>query len=240
MTTPDRNAEKQAAAEAAVAEIRDGMLVGLGTGSTVAFAIGALGRRCREGLTVTTVATSLRTEQAARAEGITVLDFAEVSAIDLAIDGVDAIDPMLRAIKGAGGAMLREKIVAQSATRMIAICDGGKPAADLSGVVLPVEVLPFAQTFVAARIVAFGGQPRLRTRAEGGVYLTDQGNVVFDVTPPPDITAFALALQGVPGMMGHGYFPVEIDALYIGRGALVEKSERPQPGIGDHRPPISR
>jgi ribose 5-phosphate isomerase A len=226
MTTPDRNLEKQAAAEAAVAEIRDGMLVGLGTGSTVAFAIAALGHRCREGLAVTAVATSLRTEQAARAEGITVLDFAEVSAIDLAIDGVDAIDPMLRAIKGAGGAMLREKIVAQSAARMIAICDGGKPAADLSGVALPVEVLPFAQAFVATRIVALGGQPRLRTRAEGGAYLTDQGNAVFDVAPPPDIAAFALALQGVPGMIGHGYFADEIDAVYTGRGALVEKSER--------------
>jgi len=126
MATPSIDDRKRAAAEAAVTEIADGMILGLGTGSTAAHAIAALSVRVGAGLRVDTVATSLRTADAARAAGVRVLDFSDVAAIDLCIDGVDEIDPALRAIKGAGGAMLREKIVASSAARMIAIADSSK------------------------------------------------------------------------------------------------------------------
>jgi ribose 5-phosphate isomerase A len=228
MTMRDTDREKRAAAEAAVAEVQDGMLVGLGTGSTAAFVIAALGRRCREGLAIRTVATSLRTEAAASAQGIAVLDFAAVSAIDLAIDGVDEIDPQFRAIKGAGGAMLREKIVAQAAARMIAVCDAGKPVARLSRGPLPVEVLPFAQAFVAHRIEALGVAAQVRVAAGEGPYRTDQHNLVFDCLLPPALAveAFAADIEGLPGVIGHGFFPDEIDAVYVGRGEAVERRER--------------
>ena len=123
MTTDE---DKRGAANAAVDEIADGMLVGLGTGSTAAFAIRRLGERVAEGLAIRAVATSQRSAELARAVGIDVLDFADVAATDLVIDGADEIDGRLFAIKGAGGAMLREKIVAASATRMIVIADGSK------------------------------------------------------------------------------------------------------------------
>ena len=148
---------KREAAEAAVAEIESGMLVGLGTGTTAAFAISALGRRIRkEGLRVTTVGTSLATEAAARAAGIAMLDFADVAHSDLVIDGADEIDSAFRAIKGGGGAMLREKIVAASATRMICIVDSGKTVETIGTRPLPIEVLPFARDFVS------GCSPRFR------------------------------------------------------------------------------
>lgn len=220
--------EKQAAARAAISEVRDGMLVGLGTGSTVAFAIEALGLRCRDGLSIHAVATSLRTEQAAKEAGIPIVDFATVSAIDLAIDGVDQIDPQFLAIKGAGGAMLREKIVARAAARMIAICDAGKPVARLSQGPLPVEVLPFAQAFVANRIEAFGARAYLRMQAPGRPYHTDQGNLVFDCMGPAGLNPDALASQveTLPGVMGHGFFRDEIDVLYVGQGDGVRRLER--------------
>ena len=115
----DVAARKRAAACAAVAEIEDGMLVGLGTGTTANFAIAALGERVAAGLKVTTVATSLAAARAAEAAGLAVLPFDTLARLDLAIDGADELDPQLRAIKGKGGAMLREKIVAAAATRMI-------------------------------------------------------------------------------------------------------------------------
>ncbi len=122
----DVAARKRAAACAAVAEIEDGMLVGLGTGTTANFAIVALGERVAAGLKVTTVATSLAAARAAEAAGLQVLPFDTLARLDLAIDGADELDPQLRAIKGKGGAMLREKIVAAAATRMIVVVDAGK------------------------------------------------------------------------------------------------------------------
>ncbi|CAN5470049.1 ribose-5-phosphate isomerase RpiA [soil metagenome] len=210
--------QKRAAALAAVSEIRDGMLVGLGTGSTVAFLIAALGARCAQGLTITAVATSLRTEAAASAAGIDVVDFAPLDHVDLCIDGVDEIDLQFRAIKGGGGAMLREKIIAASATRMIAIADASKAVAQLGTAPVPVEVLPFARGHVARAIAQLGGRPALRVDAAGAPVSTDQGNVILDcgfglIDQP---TALADRLSNIAGIMGHGLFIDEIDALYWG------------------------
>ena len=219
---------KQKAAEAAVAEIESGMLVGLGTGSTAAFAIAALGQRVREGLRVTAVGTSLATEAAARAAGITMLDFADVAHTDLVIDGADEIDSAFRAIKGGGGAMLREKIVAASATRMICIVDAGKPVAMLGTRPLPIEVLPFARNFVSGAVRSLGGEPIIRTKADGIPLLSDQANLLIDCHfgPITDPDALALELTAVPGMLGHGLFLTEIDALFIGRDEGIERLER--------------
>jgi ribose 5-phosphate isomerase A len=221
---------KQRAAEAAVAEIASGMLVGLGTGSTAAFAISGLGRRIREeGLSVRAVGTSLATEAAARAAGIPMLDFADVARVDLCIDGADEIDPQFRAIKGGGGAMLREKIVASSAARMICIVDAAKPVAQL-GVAhaLPVEVLPFARDFVSQAIRDLGGDPVLRCAKNGAPALSDQNNLLIDCRfgAIGDPAALAAKLSMIPGLLGHGLFLDEIDALIVGGDAGVQRHER--------------
>jgi ribose 5-phosphate isomerase A len=226
MTGPD--IEKAAAARSAVAEVQDRMIVGLGTGSTVAFAIAALAERCRAGLRVTGVATSLRSDEAARAAGIAMVDFAGCDAVDLAIDGVDEIDAGFRAIKGGGGAMLREKIVAAAATRMIAIADSRKLVDRLGAAPVPVEVLPFAVGYVRRRVQELGGFPRLRHDAAGSAYRTDQGNAVLDCAFGAIDAAEELSrsLSDIPGLLGHGIFLGEIDALYVGRDDRVDCRER--------------
>lgn len=219
---------KRAAAEAGVAEVESGMLVGLGTGSTAAFAIDALAKRAAAGLSIDAVATSLHTAQAARAAGLRVIDFAEVATIDLCIDGVDEVDPALRAIKGAGGAMLREKIVASAATRMIAIADGSKDVARLGGRPVPVEILPFAQAFVERQVRALGGVPTLRLLPSGAVYATDQGNPVLDCAfgPIGDPESLAAALCACPGIFEHGLFLTEIDTIYLATETGVVRRDR--------------
>ncbi len=211
-------ARKRAAAEAAIGEVRDGMIVGLGTGTTAAFAIAALGRRVAGGLSVKAVATSLATERAARAAGIAVIDFADIAHVDLAIDGADEVDPAFRAIKGAGGALLREKIVARAATRMICIVDPSKLVDHLGTCPLPLEVLPFARSFVMAAATALGAVPRLRLGGGGAPATSDQQNLLIDcdfgmIADPEDL---ARTLDAIPGVMGHGLFVDEIDAIIAG------------------------
>ncbi|MEO5866844.1 MAG: ribose-5-phosphate isomerase RpiA [Sphingomonas sp.] len=222
-----RDEDKRAAAEAAVAEIRSGMIVGLGTGSTAAFAIAALGAKARAGLDVRAVATSLASERLARDAGIAVFDFADIAVLDLAIDGADEIDDQCRAIKGAGGAMLREKIVASAARRMIVVADGSKRVAALGAAPVPVEVLPFARTFAEMRLGALGATPILRG---GGAYRTDQGNLVFDCrfAALADPAAAAARLAAIPGAVGHGLFLDEVDAAYIASDGIVTRLERDQ------------
>ena len=216
----DRDADKRLAAAAAVEEVCDDMLVGLGTGSTAAQAIAALAARK---LKIQAVATSRASAEMARSLGITVRDFADVARVDLAIDGADAIDAGLRAVKGAGGAMLREKIVAASADRMIVIADASKQVGRLGGTKLPVEILPFARAFATARLSALF--ERLEERAG---YRTDNGNIVVDGRgwDEADLPALAEALMAIPGVVGHGLFLNEIDAAYIAGDGVVTRLER--------------
>lgn len=219
---------KRAAASAAVAEIEDGMLVGLGTGSTANLAIAALGEQVAEGLKVTTVATSLGSGQAARAAGLTVLPFDTLARVDLAFDGADELDPQLRAIKGKGGAMLREKIVAAAADRMIVIADSGKQVTRLGRGPLPVEVLPFAAAFVSGRIEHLGATVDLRMVGDA-TFRTDQDNVILDCRfgPINDAAALAGALSAIPGLLAHGLFLDEIDAAYVGTSdGVIQLSRR--------------
>lgn len=213
----DVEARKGAAARAAVAEVQDGMLVGLGTGTTAGFAIAALGRRIAAGLRVTTVATSLTARHAAEIAGLPLLSFDGLARLDLAIDGADELDPQMRAIKGKGGAMLREKIIAAAAARTIVIIDDGKRVSRLGKAALPVEVLPFAASFVAHRIEALGARVHMRM-AGGAGFRTDQGNMILDCAfgTIGDPQALAAALSAIPGMLGHGLFLDEIDAAYVG------------------------
>jgi ribose 5-phosphate isomerase A len=211
----DRDREKEAAAIEAVAEIRDGMLVGLGTGTTAAYVVTALAARMKgEGLEVQTVATSNRTAALAAEHGIVVRDFADVSDVDLAIDGADEIDPERRAIKGGGGALFREKVVAASAKKMIAVVDSSKPVAKLGRFPLPIEVVPFAAAFVLARVRALGVEPKWR---DG--FVSDQGNRILDCPfgVIDDPRALAKELRAIPGILEHGLFLDEIDAVVVGR-----------------------
>ena len=215
--------DKRIAAEAAVAEIQAGMLIGLGTGSTAYFAIEALGRRTRDGLTIRAVATSDASERQARTLGIEMLDFARVERVDLTIDGADEIDDRCRAIKGAGGAMLREKTVAAASRRMIVIADGSKRVAALGGVPVPVEILPFA---CASVLAALGKGAVLRT-AGSEPYRTDNGNWIADVRGMlDDPRAVAARLDAIPGVLGHGLFLDEVDAAYIACRGVVTRLER--------------
>jgi ribose 5-phosphate isomerase A len=215
--------DKRLAAEAAVAEIAEGMRVGLGTGSTAAFAIEALARRVAEGLKVEAVATSDATAAAAFAGGIVVRDFADFATLDVAIDGADEIDGDLRAIKGAGGAMLREKAVAAAAERFVVIADGSKRVERIGAAPVPVEVLPFARASVLARLEALGAAVTVRPG-----YETDNGNLVADCrfADLSDPHALAARIAAIPGALGHGLFLEEVDTAYIAAEGIVTRLER--------------
>lgn len=220
MTT---ESDKRAAAAAAVAEVAAGMWVGIGTGSTAAHAVELLGERVRAGLAIRAVATSAATAELAVTHGIAVHDFADVPRLDLAIDGADEIDDGCRAIKGAGGAMLREKAVAAAARRMVVVADGSKRAGAIGRAPVPVEVLPFARAFVVRRLADLGASVAVRPE-----YRTDNGNLVADCTfaAMPDPEALARAIERIPGALGHGLFLDEIDAAYIAVNGVVTRLER--------------
>ena len=173
----DTNPKRRAGYEAAQL-VKDGMAVGLGTGTTAFYFVERLGRRVREeGLRVRCVPTSRRTEEQARAEGLTLVDFAEVRGLDLAVDGADEIGPGLSLIKGGGGALLREKLVASAARRFVVIADAAKRVEVLGKFPLPVEVVPFAWQVTAERGARLTGTEAQFRRGEGGeVFVTDNGN----------------------------------------------------------------
>jgi ribose 5-phosphate isomerase A len=204
---------KRAAAEAAVEMVTEGMLLGLGTGSTAAQFIDALGVRVAAGLRVTCVATSAASELQARALGIAISDRAE-RRLDLTVDGADEIDPGLNLVKGLGGALLREKVVAAASERMIVIATDDKLVDWLgSRSPLPVEVLPLLWERTAETIGGLGLVPALRLRrTESGPtdapYITDNGNLILDcaILRPTDLEDLSIELDTIPGVMGHGLF----------------------------------
>jgi ribose 5-phosphate isomerase A len=213
--------QKQAAAEAAVALIEDGMVLGLGTGTTAKLLVDALGRRIRdEKLRMTAVATSVRTEEQARALGITLTSFASVSALDLAIDGADEVeDGTLRLIKGLGGALLREKIVAQAARRFVVVVDASKAVSRLGErSPVPVEVVRFGHEVTARRLAALSGSPVLRAGSDGKPFITDNGNLIYDCHTGPlaDPRAFGSALKSIAGVVESGLFLDGVEQVIVG------------------------
>jgi len=226
--TPDLEAEKERVAVRAVQEIEAGMVVGLGTGSTAAYAIRELGRRVAEGLKITGTATSKATELLAVSLGIPMTPFDGLSRVDLTIDGADDLDPQLRAIKGAGGAFLREKIIASASDREIVIVDSSKPAATLGRAPLPVEVLPFAATFVARELRKLNIPVRLRFGTDGKIFLTDQGAYIYDLSFDiiANVEHLADQLAGIPGLIEHGLFLDQIDMAIIAERDTVRIARR--------------
>lgn len=213
--------QKRAAAEAAMALVEDGMLLGLGTGSTMVFAVDALGRRARkEGLRVRCVATSVRTEAQARGLGLPMTDFAAVSTLDLAIDGADEVeDGTLRLVKGLGGALLREKIVAQAARRFVVVADASKVVARIGErASVPVEVVHFGHEVTARRLADLAARPALRSAEDGTPYITDNGNLIYDchTGPMADAAAFAATLRSIAGVVETGLFLDGVERAIIG------------------------
>ena len=172
--------QKRAAAAASVALIEPGMTLGLGTGSTAAIMVELLGARVAQGLEVVGLPTSEATAQQAQGLGIPLTNFAEVTRLDLTIDGADELDGALRLIKGGGGALLREKIVASLSDRVVIIADAGKHVATLGAFALPVEVVPFAAPALLPKLAALGCDSRLRMTGHGAPFRTDENNLIID------------------------------------------------------------
>jgi ribose 5-phosphate isomerase A len=220
---------KRRAGERAVEFVEDGMVLGLGTGSTAYWMVERLGQRVREGLKVRCVPTSRRTEEQARALGIPLVTFAEVRRLDLAIDGADEIGPGLALIKGGGGALLREKLVARAAARFVVIADASKRVGVLGRFPLPVEVVPFAWEVTTRRVAEVTNtEPRLRRDERGEAYLTDNGNYVLDCLcgeiRDPEGTERALKL--LTGVVECGLFVGMADAAVVATDEEVEIIER--------------
>lgn len=209
---------KQLAAEKAVEYVQDGMKVGLGTGSTAYWAIRKLGERVSEGLQITAVATSQASEDQARELGIPLVAFSDVDSLDLTIDGADELDGALQLIKGGGGALLREKIVAMGSARMIVVADESKAVTTLGKFPLPVEIVPFAWEWTVAALAKLGCKTELRRSGED-LYKTDNGNYIADCRFEAIESAaeLALALQRIPGVVEHGLFIGIADLAIIGK-----------------------
>ena len=205
----DQAGQKALAARRAVAEVQDGMVLGLGTGSTAALVVSALGVRvAREGLRVVGVATSEATLAQARALGIPVATLEERPVLDLDIDGADEVDPRRDLVKGLGGALLREKIVALAARRLVIVVDESKLVSRLGEhALVPVEVVPFGWRRTAGELAALGAEPHLRAGADGPVH-TDGGHYILDCRFPPgeELAPLASAIKGLTGVVEHGLF----------------------------------
>jgi ribose 5-phosphate isomerase A len=202
---------KQRAGEAAVEYVKDGMVIGLGTGSTAKFFIAALASGLRAGKLhdLRCVPTSTSSERLARESGLAVATFSQVSHIDITVDGADEIAPGLDLIKGMGGALLREKIVAQNSRQLIIIADNSKVVSKLGEKsALPVEVTPFGYEASERFLKDLGSVPRLRRHPDGAVFVTDNGNYIFDCKFPgiDDPGTLDRQLAGRAGIVESGLF----------------------------------
>lgn len=221
---------KRAAAARALDLVRPGMRLGLGTGSTAAIFVDLLGARVREGLDVLCVPTSEATRAQAQALGVRLSTLDETPRLDLTVDGADEIDGALRLIKGGGGALLREKIVASASQRMVVIADASKRVATLGLYPLPIEVASFGLAATRERLVEavvglrLSGALRLRQDADGHPFVTDGGHWIVDASfgAIPDVAALAAALDGTTGVMEHGLFVgVATGAIIAGEDGLA-------------------
>jgi len=223
-------AKKRAALEAAKL-VQDGSIVGLGSGSTIAYAIQEIGRKIREeSLKVFGIPTSYQASMLAVESGIPLTTLNEHPKPDLAIDGADQIDPQLNLIKGMGGALTQEKVVDAAARRLVIVADETKMVEKLgTSQPVPVETLPFALTPVMLRIQEAGGKPVLREgKGKVGPVVTDNGNLILDVdfgpiTSPKDLD---LKLKSIPGVIETGLFIELADTVYLGTPTTIRRLRR--------------
>jgi ribose 5-phosphate isomerase A len=232
--TTDPNALKRAAAAKALDYVREGMKLGLGTGSTAEIFLEQLSPRVRGGLNLLCVPTSERTAAKARALGLSLASLDDNAPLDLTVDGADEADRELTLIKGGGGALLREKIVAASSARMIVIADEGKLVARLGRFPLPVEVLEFGHRATAARLAAaaaalgYAGVTITLRSKDGAAFKSDSGNLIYDCAFGAITSAakLAQAIADIPGVIEHGLFLGIATTLLIAHPGEVEVIER--------------
>lgn len=232
----DESSKRRVAARA-LAFVEDGMTLGLGTGSTAKHFVELLAERVRDGLDVVGVPTSERTRAQAESLGIRLATLDDIPELDLTVDGADAFDPALRLVKGGGGALLREKIVASASARMIVIADASKRVAQLGRFPLPVEVNVFglaSTTRKVERAAAEAGAhgPLALRRGPGGEpFVTDGGHLILDCRfdPIPDPETLASLLVAIPGVVEHGLFIGLASAVITDGAAGIEVVERPAP-----------
>jgi ribose 5-phosphate isomerase A len=217
--------EKEAAGRAAAKLVRDSDIVGLGTGSTAYFAVVALGERVKAGLKIMGIPTSVQTADLARSVGIPLTTLDEHPEIDITIDGADEFDPKLNLIKGGGGALTREKVIATASKKMVVVADSGKVVPTLGKFPLPVEIIAFARTVIEKKIASLGATPKLRLKPDGSPFITDNGNQILDCSfgKIEDPAALARELSDTPGIVEHGLFIGIAKMALIGRGPSVEQ-----------------
>lgn len=220
--------EKEAAARASLQFIQDGQVVGLGTGSTAAYFIQLLAEKVKDGLRVRGIPTSIRSRELAQSLGIPLTTLDECQEIAVTVDGADEVDPQLRLIKGGGGAMLREKIVASATKQLVIVADASKQVPMLGKFPLPVEVIRFAQALVAKRITALGAAVSVRKNDDGTPYVTDENNYILDCRfgQIRDADTLARELSEMPGVVEHGLFIGMASVVLFARGSEIVELRR--------------
>jgi ribose 5-phosphate isomerase A len=219
--------EKKIAAEKSVEFIENGMVVGLGTGSTVVFMINALNDKIKNGLNIRAISTSQTTSDLAISKGIEIVNIDEVGSIDITIDGADEVDPNLNGIKGGGGALLFEKIVARASKKNIWIVDSSKLVNQLGASPLPVEVLPYGKQKTINILKKLNFNPKFRMK-NNELYYTDSGNVIIDLNLGTIENSIILEekLNSIPGVIENGLFNDIADLVIVGRENSVEVIKR--------------
>ena len=203
------NLAKETVGKAAAALIEQDMLIGLGTGSTASFFIASLIERCRQGLKIAAVASSENSQKQALAGGIPLCNIDDITSLDLTVDGADEIDLKKRMIKGGGGALLREKILASMSREMIVIIDESKLVERLGSFPLPVEIVPFAHQATIHKIESLGYLGAIRKTPHAQIFITDNGNYIFDIhfqEPRSFPEDDQKKIRGVPGVVETGFF----------------------------------
>ncbi|MGD6815953.1 ribose-5-phosphate isomerase RpiA [Metabacillus sp. 84] len=223
--------EKKQAGEYAASYIKDGMTVGLGTGSTVFFTIEKLGELVKQGMSVKGVATSEKTALHAKSLNIPLIDLNDVQRIDVTIDGADEIDPQFNGIKGGGGALLREKLVANASRKIVWVASHEKLVQHLGKFPLPVEAVAFGSAHIEKKLEKQGLHPILRKNTAGKPFLTDSGNVIYDLHLKriEDPHRLAAELKQLSGIVDHGLFLQHPHVVITGlNGSIVIRENSKQ------------